>query len=67
MLFECLLGCSETYYRNMLTCMSDVESENLLNQWLFFYGHRRYIQNASNQILPKYTETGTHGIWQRKK
>ena len=25
---------SETYYRNMLTCISDVEREKLLNQWL---------------------------------
>lgn len=33
----------------------------------YLYGHRRYIQKASNQILPRYTETSTDGIWQIKK
>ncbi len=32
-LFECLLGCSETYCRNMLTFISDIERKKLLNQW----------------------------------
>lgn len=30
--FECLLGCCETYYYNMLTFISDIECEKLLNQ-----------------------------------
>ena len=34
MLFECLLGCSETYCRNMLTFISDIERKKLLNQWM---------------------------------
>lgn len=33
----------------------------------YLYEHRRYIQKASNQILPRYTETSTDGIWQIKK
>ena len=32
----------------------------------YLYGHKRYIQKASNQILPRYTETSTDGIWQIK-
>ena len=34
MLFECLLGCSEAYCRNMLTFISDIERKKLLNQWM---------------------------------
>jgi hypothetical protein len=30
--FECLLGYCETYYYNMLTFISDIECEKLLNQ-----------------------------------
>ena len=33
----------------------------------YLYGHRRDIQKASNQILSRYTETSTDGIWQIKK
>lgn len=32
----------------------------------YLYEHRRYIQKASYQILPRYIETGKDGIWQRK-
>jgi hypothetical protein len=33
----------------------------------YLYGHKKYIQIASYQILSRYTETDKDGIWQRKE
>lgn len=33
----------------------------------YLYGHKKYIQITSYQILSRYTETSTDGIWQRKE
>ena len=48
MLFECLLGCSETYCRNMLTFISDIERKKLLNQWM---GISIGIDDISKELL----------------
>lgn len=47
-LFECLLGCSETYCRNMFTIISDIEREKLLKQWL---GISIGIDDISKELL----------------
>ena len=65
--FECLLECSETYYRDMLTFISDIERKKLLNQWMGISMDIEDISKKPNQILPRYTETSTDGIWQIKK
>lgn len=51
-IFECLLG-AETYCRNMLMCMSDVEHENLLNQW---QGISMDIEDISKKPLTKFCQ-----------
>ena len=48
--FECLLGCSETYYCDMLTFISDIEREKLLNQWM---GISMDIEDISKKPLTK--------------
>lgn len=44
---------SETYYRNMLTIMSDVEREKLLNQWM---GISMDIEDISKRPLTKFCQ-----------
>ena len=44
---------SETYYRNMLTFMSDVEREKLLNQWM---GISMDIEDISKRPLTKFCQ-----------
>ena len=53
MLFECLLGCSETYCRNMLTFISDIEREKLLNQWMVI---PMDIEDISKKPLTKFCQ-----------
>ena len=53
MFFECLLGCSETYYRDMLTFISDIEREKLLNQWM---GISMDIVDISKKPLTKFCQ-----------
>ena len=53
MLFECLLGCSETYCRNMFTIISDIEREKLLKQWL---GISMNIEDISKRPLTKFCQ-----------
>lgn len=52
-LFECLLGCSETYCRNMFTIISDIEREKLLKQWL---GISMNIEDISKRPLTKFCQ-----------
>lgn len=44
---------SETYYRNMLTCISDVEREKLLNQWM---GISMNIDDIAKRPLTKFCQ-----------
>lgn len=53
MFFECLLGCSETYYCDMLTFISDIEREKLLNQWM---GISMDIEDISKKPLTKFCQ-----------
>ena len=53
MLFECLLGCSETYCRNMLTFISDIERKKLLNQWMVI---PMDIEDISKKPLTKFCQ-----------
>lgn len=53
MLFECLLGFSETYCRNMLTFISDIERKKLLNQWM---GISMDIEDISKKPLTKFSQ-----------
>ena len=53
MFFECLLECSETYYRDMLTFISDIEREKLLNQWMVI---PMDIEDISKKPLTKFCQ-----------
>lgn len=53
MLFECLLECSETYYCDMLTFISDIERKKLLNQWM---GISMDIEDISKKPLTKFCQ-----------
>ena len=53
MFFECLLECSETYYRDMLTFISDIERKKLLNQWM---GISMDIEDISKKPLTKFCQ-----------
>lgn len=52
-LFECLLECSETYYCDMLTFISDIERKKLLNQWM---GISMDIEDISKKPLTKFCQ-----------
>lgn len=51
--FECLLECSEIYYRVMLTFISDIERKKLLNQWM---GISMDIEDISKKPLTKFCQ-----------
>ena len=53
MFFECLLECSEIYYRVMLTFISDIERKKLLNQWM---GISMDIEDISKKPLTKFCQ-----------
>ena len=53
MFFECLLGYCETYCRNMLTFISDIERKKLLNQWM---GISMDIEDISKKPLTKFCQ-----------
>lgn len=53
MLFECWLECSETYYCDMLTFISDIERKKLLNQWM---GISMDIEDISKKPLTKFCQ-----------
>lgn len=53
MFFECLLGYCETYCRNMLTFISDIERKKLLNQWM---GISMDIEDISKKLLIKFCQ-----------
>lgn len=53
MLFESLLECSETYYCDMLTFISDIERKKLLNQWM---GISMDIEDISKKPLTKFCQ-----------
>ena len=53
MFFECLLECSETSYCDMLTFISDIEREKLLNQWMVI---PMDIEDISKKPLTKFCQ-----------